>query len=419
MSSLPFKHVCVHWTQFGPYHLARLRAAHRYFQARQVELIGLETASRQKTYAWVTEDDLPSLRREVVFPDQVFEDVPPAQIHRAVTETLDRLAPDAVAIQSYSLPDARACLAWCRANRRVAVLMNNSRADDVPRTGWREEVKALLVDQYDAALLSGSAARSYLEQLGFPPAFIFLGYNVVDNDFFHDRAEAARNTPEAHRHLPGLDEDTPFFLASSRFIARKNLDVLLRAYRHYRTLTATPWRLILLGDGPDRERLERLIDKEGIDGVVLAGFRRHEELTAYYGLARAFVHTAKADQWGNVVNEAMAAGLPVLVSVQTGCAPELVAEGRNGFTFEADDTDRLAWLMHRLAGPETDLAEMGQASRRIISQWNTDRFAAQLWAAFEAGLHRADRPFSAAARLLLWAIRKTARSSHAFHTVEA
>ncbi|MGI9174070.1 MAG: glycosyltransferase family 4 protein [Rhodothermales bacterium] len=414
--------VCVHWPRFGPYHLARLEAAHGLFAEQGVELIGLETAGRDATYAWRVEDGPTSFRREQVFPDQTFEAIPPSEMHDGVTRTLDQLRPDAVAITSYSFPDARASLVWCRRARRTAVLMSASREEDALRVRWREHFKSLLVRQYDAALVGGRAHRAYLERLGFPPSRIFLGYNAVDNDYFCRRAEAVRAGTSASRHLPGLDDENPFFLAVGRFTARKNLDGLLEAYNRYRARTseqgAEPWRLVLLGDGPERSGLEKLIEGKKIGGVTLAGFRQIEETSAYYGRAAAFVHPAQADQWALVVNEAMAAGLPVLVSTGSGCAEDLVRDGENGYRFDPHAPDVLAEHLNRFA-TSADLARMGQRSQEIIAAWSPRRFAEGLWEAVQAGRPHADRPLNPAVGAALWALRKTARSADAFHTVEA
>ena len=410
--------VCVHWPRFGPYHLTRLAAAHRLFAQHSVELVGLETAGRDATYAWRIEEGPTSFRREQVFPERTFEAIPPREMHDGVTRTLDQLRPDAVAITSYSFPDARASLAWCRRERRVAVLMSASRKEDAPRVRWRERFKSLLVRQYDAALVGGTAHRAYLERLGFPSSRIFLGYNAVDNDYFCQRAEAARAAPAAVRHLPGLEDETPFFLAVNRFLAVKNLEGLIRAYARYRTQTSAPWRLVLVGEGPERQNLEALIEREAIGGVTLAGFRQIDEMPAYYGLAGAFVHPSFKDTWALVVNEAMAARLPVLVSTGAGCAEDLVCDGENGYRFDPHNLDVLAEHLYRLA-TSADLARMGRRSQEIIAAWSPQRFAEGLWGAVQAGRPHATRPLNPAVGVALWGLRRVARSADAFHSVEA
>jgi glycosyltransferase involved in cell wall biosynthesis len=81
------------------------------------------------------------------------------------------------------------------------------------------------------------------------------------------------------------------------------------------------------------------------------------------------------EQWGLVVNEAMASGLPVLVSNRCGCARDLVKSGVNGFTFDPFNVEQLSELMRDLSLPGFDLAAMGQASQKIISEWGLGRFA--------------------------------------------
>jgi glycosyltransferase involved in cell wall biosynthesis len=90
------------------------------------------------------------------------------------------------------------------------------------------------------------------------------------------------------------------------------------------------------------------------------------------------VHASTIEQWGLVVNEAMACGLPVLVSDHCGCAPDLVVPGKNGFTFSPLDIPALSGLFGYLAGKECDLAAMGAASRVLIARWSPATFAANL-----------------------------------------
>ena len=413
------KRICIQWPRFGPYHLARLDATHAYFKERGVEVIGLETAVHDDTYEWRIEDKTTAFQREQVFRDKSHEQLNPREVERVITATLDRLNPDAVAIQSYSFPDARACMRWCRDHRHIAVVMLDSKEDDAERSVWRERVKSILLSQYDAALVAGTPHQRYVEKLGFPTEAIFRGYDVVDNDFFRRGAEEARRNRFSYHHLPGLETNTPFFLTSNRFIERKNLNRLLIAYKKYRIQTSKPWRLVMLGNGPQRPALETLINKHAIEGVTLAGFRQIEEIPVYYGVAGAFVHPALIDQWALVVNEAMAAGLPILISTGAGCAEDLVFDGENGYRFDPQNDDLLTRLMVQISSPEMDQQAMGRRSQDVIASWPLERFAEALWQAVQAGQARADRTLIPSARILLWLLRQATRSMTAFHTVEA
>jgi 1,2-diacylglycerol 3-alpha-glucosyltransferase len=109
--------------------------------------------------------------------------------------------------------------------------------------------------------------------------------------------------------------------------------------------------------------------------VLLPGFKQYSELPVYYGLASAFVHASTSEPWGLVVNEAMASGLPVLVSNQCGCAPDLVREDRNGFTFDPCSVQQLTELMLRFLDNKSLNTTMGNESFKIISDWDLSRFS--------------------------------------------
>jgi glycosyltransferase involved in cell wall biosynthesis len=142
---------------------------------------------------------------------------------------------------------------------------------------------------------------------------------------------------------------------------------------------------VLLGDGSLRADLESLIAALDLDrNVRLPGFRQYDELPAYYGLADAFVHASTTEQWGLVVNEAMASGLPVLVSNRCGCVPELVDQGTTGHSFDPNDEAALARCMVEIVREEGRRREMGEKSAARIRGWGPDRFAQGLQAAAEA-----------------------------------
>lgn len=410
MSTLVPARVCVHWPRLGPYHLARLGALHERLAADGRELVALETATAD-LYDWRAETAPTPYRRVTLFPGATFEAVPARAMHRAVTAALDAIDPDAVAITSYSTPDARAALAWCRHRRRAAVMMFDSRAEDTDRAGWREALKRQIVRQFDAALVAGVPQAAYARALGIPPEAVFTPLDTVDNAYFAREAGLAAGGPSSR---PGLQGDCPFFLTVARLLAVKNLPVLLRAYAAYRAAARDPWPLVVVGDGPLRTQLEAAAGP----GVIFAGFQQVHALPAYYGRAGAFVLPSVKDTWGLVVNEAMAAGLPVLVSTGAGCAQDLVRDGVNGFTFAPADEARLADLLTRVAAmPAAERAALGAASQATIARYRPEDFAEQMCRAAEAGAARAGRGMTLGGRLVVGALRLAARSARSFQTI--
>jgi len=381
------KKLALIYVNYGPYHLARLKTTARLGKEQGVEVVGLELASKEAIRDWRREKS-PGIELLTVFPDRVAEEIPPLELARGTWAALERLNPQAIALglNRETFPATAAALAWKRQRRRVAIIMMVSKYDDYPRHPMKEWVKKRLMGLYDAALVSGHKAKEYAAMLGMPPERIFLTCDVVDNDHFARGAAQARDHVVSLRDRYGLPEN--YFLYVGRFDEKKNVSGLLQAYHHYVIRSpADPWSLVLCGSGPLETRLRREVQDLNLSGVVFAGFRQVEELPIFYGLAQAFIMpSSHSEQWGLVVNEAMASGLPVLVSKACGCARDLVQEGVNGFTFDPYDVEGLARLMLMMSSGEVDLGAMGEASRQIIANWTPEVFAENLFKAIEAAI---------------------------------
>jgi len=207
----------------------------------------------------------------------------------------------------------------------------------------------------------------------------------VENLFWQKQADGARLNGHGWRIKLGLPEK--FFVAAKRFIPKKNILELIKAYALYKSWAGEKaWSLVICGSGPLEDEIRGLIETMGLQSdILLPGYKNAEEMAVFYGLASAFIHASShAEQWGLVVNEAMASGLPVLVSEICGCANDLVQNGVNGFTFDPFDVEGLALLMLKMSSGQVDLEAMGAASRRIIDKWTPEVFARSLLQAIEA-----------------------------------
>lgn len=372
----------------------------------RTKVIALEMSGRDMTYSWEPVNASQDFSRMTVLPGRDVNDVPLVAYRQVLFARLGTSGADVVFVAGWSAPWALASLRWCRRNRVPAVLMSDSTAIDAPRSPWKEFIKRRIVGLFDAAFVAGSRHRDYVTQLGMPDEWVSQGYDVVDNSHFAIGADQARHDAISLRHK--LDLPAHYFLASARFVEKKNLPGLLKAYARYRAATGeSAWSLVILGDGPMRSELEQDIAALGLqDFVRMPGFQQYDQLPAYYGLAGAFVHASTVEQWGLVVNEAMAAGLSVLVSSNCGCAPDLVEEAGNGYTFDPYDMEGLAGLMGKLSSSDCDRLAMGQASRLIISRWSLATFTNGLMQTAETAIRTSGRRFGVVDRLLLWGLSR-------------
>lgn len=372
--------IALMFVNYGPYHLARALAL---MPLGGIEPYFIELAASQKKYPWLA-DKRKLLGRLITLTHKAYEQCSSREIARKAVAALERLRPAVVVIAGYNHRPMRAAAAWARRNGRGVVLLSETAPWDFPRSWWREALKRAWIRRYvDAALVGGQPQRAYAASLGVDPARIWDRYNVVDNEHFAKRCEAIRAEGAAQRIQAGLPEY--YFLYVGRFVRQKNLPLLLRAYRRYRELCADPWRLVLVGDGPLRNDLVQIARDAGLNDIVWAGFKQSDDLPLYYAFANCFVMASILEPWGLVVNEAMASGLPVLVSRRCGCATDLVQPGNNGFIFEPGNPDELARLMLDISARSAQqLGSMGRASRMIIARWTPEAWADQLACAVQA-----------------------------------
>jgi glycosyltransferase involved in cell wall biosynthesis len=364
-----------------------------------LQTTAIETLSVDDTYAWDIVPGTDGFRRITLFDEVDTRSRSVREIARRAWSALNEVRPEVVIVSGWSLKEALIALHWCAEFRAPAVLMSETTEWDDVRLPWKEWVKSRMVRLCSAGLVGGAPHVEYLTALGMDHDRIFVGYDIVDNNYFAAKAQEVRNRRADFRKQYGLPDR--YFLASARFVRKKNLRRLIQAYGHYRRLAGAdqsgkqsainlPWDLVLMGDGPFRPELCQLISDLGLQhSVLLPGFRQYVDLPAYYGLASAFIHASTTEQWGLVVNEAMASDLPVLVSDRCGCARDLVREGVNGFTFDPYNVQQMAELMLRMANGATGeiaLKKMGDASHEIIRPWGPERFAQGLQAAVETAL---------------------------------
>jgi 1,2-diacylglycerol 3-alpha-glucosyltransferase len=372
--------------RLGPYHFAQLNAA-----SVHAEIIAIEFSKKDQTYTWDLIEAPGRFQRVTLFSDSPVNMQPVNAVVKRVENVLAEINPQVVAIPGWDAPASLIALWWCLHNNTPSILMSDSQRHDEIRVWWKELIKRQIVKLNSSGFVAGSTSSDYLKSIGMPENRIFIGCDVVDNRYFSERAGDFQQDPDAVRKIFCLPKE--YFLASSRFIKKKNLFFLLQAYAKYcNNVVGDPWKLVLLGDGPLKPQILHQKEDLGLgDKVIFPGFRQYEELPAYYGLAGAFIHASTSEQWGLVVNEAMACGLPVIVSSPCGCAPDLVRHACNGFIFDSYDSDALAEHMAFVSSDICNRAEMGRASRNIIYFWSLDTFTSNLIKAANVAME-ADRP---------------------------
>jgi glycosyltransferase involved in cell wall biosynthesis len=284
-----------------------------------------------------------------------------------VVRALQQIRPDVVVISGWSTFASQAALAWCRLRSIPYVLLVESH-DRGPRAGWRRMVKDAVVPWIvrgaARVLVVGSLARESMVARGARPDRIRIFANTIDVSGFRRRAEDLGANRAGLRTGFGLGTDDVAVVCVARFVSDKGLDVLVRA-----AAAAGPdVKLLLVGDGPERRRLEDLANTLAVN-IIFAGELPWERVIEAYVASDVFALLSLRETWGVVVNEAAATGLPLVLSGGVGAAPDLLRDGENGYLVRVGDADAAAVALAALARDATLRRRFGDCSRGIIATW--------------------------------------------------
>ncbi len=341
------------WEMFGPYHMDRLEAVGRRLGDR-FEVVGLEIGSKSHTYAWEPSGSGQHFHKRTLFPGHSKDQIAWPRLYRAALAECLRLRAQTVFLCNYEDLDMFTLAVTLRALGRRLIAMQASKFDDKPRVLTRELGKTLFYAPYQAGLAGSQRTRDYLRLLGIPEERVFLGYDTLSLDRIRTLAgvpPAPEGPAWAERH----------FTLIARFVPKKNLFHAIEAYERYRTLAGAEARVLhLCGSGPLEAELRACVAQRGLEShVIFRGFLQEKAIAETLGSTLALLLPSTEEQFGLVVNEALAMGLPVVLSHACGAHDVLVRQGVNGHVVEPDNPEGLARAMLALS---TDAAEWRRLS---------------------------------------------------------
>jgi len=295
-------------------------------------------------------------------------------LNRGVHSALGTAHPDAIICGGYSYPASWQSLGWAQRHKVRFILWSESNSQDARRdsraVAW---LKRYFVKSCNAFVAPGKSSFAYLRSFGVGEQDIFVAPNAVDNEFFDRQAADARAHDVANREKNGLPQR--FVLCVTRFVAEKGIFDLLEAYAKLRDEVRNEVGLVFAGDGPAQAELVSQAQRIHPGTICFPGFVQREELAILYALAEGLMLPTHSDPWGLVVNEAMACGLPIIVTSVAGCTADLVEDGWNGFVVPARDSSRLSVAMDSLLQNPELRQQMGIRSSKRIRDYSPEACA--------------------------------------------
>jgi glycosyltransferase involved in cell wall biosynthesis len=284
--------------------------------------------------------------------------------YRGMMRAIRDESPDVVIVSGFSVVTIRL---WLKSflQKTKYIIWSGSIHKKGRNDSWlRVKIREFLVQRAYAFIAYGSKSKEYLLDLGAAESKVFIAINTVDTNFFAERTnffKDSKNKIDNKKHLTYVG-----YLSS-----RKNVTRMLECVK---TLSQgrKDFVLDLIGEGDDRLKLQEFVRQNNLTEVVrFHGFIQKERLPEYFAVSDCFLFQTDFDIWGLVLNEAMAAGLPVISSTNSGAASDLIKEGKTGFAIDFNETDQVVKKINWILDNPKDAGEIGIHARNFITQHAT------------------------------------------------
>jgi glycosyltransferase involved in cell wall biosynthesis len=297
---------------------------------------------------------------------------------------IERARFDAFIVQGWAMRSFWQAIAACRRSRTPVLVRGDSHLLKSRQGMWRlvkYPVYRTFIPRFDAYLVVGARSREYLLHYGARNDRMFFTPHAVDNDFFMTRAAALHPERARLRAQWGIPVDAVVALFAGKMIAVKRPQDFVRGVGRAGEDGPDIWGL-MAGDGPLRPAAETLA-RENNWRVRFCGFRNQTEMPGVYAASDVLVLPSQ-ESWGLVVNEAMASGLPAVVSDAVGCLPDLVKPSHTGEVFAHGDVAGLASTLSRLARDVPGMRALGEQAARHIERYSISEAVSGTLAALRA-----------------------------------
>lgn len=352
------------WENFGPMHDDRCRAMADAL-GHPDAVVGIELYSRSDTYQWRT---APAAGfRKITLRPAGERPIPALSLSLAIARAClgERLG--SVFLCHYERPEIFLAAVMLRASGMRVFSMGDSKFDDYPRRLMWEVLKSLAHAPYMGALAGSPRTKDYLRLLGYRPGMIEGGYDAVSVDRIRTLAEGAGTRPFAQRD----------FLIVARLVPKKNIRTAIEAFRLFAADDPHGRKLVICGSGPLEAELKAQAAVAGLEGrVVFAGFEPIDAIARRMADSLALLLPSIEEQFGLVIPEALAVGLPVIVSTACGARDELVRSGVNGFVVEPENAVGWAFFMREMGKDETLWHRLHEAAAPFAAEADVGRFTA-------------------------------------------
>jgi glycosyltransferase involved in cell wall biosynthesis len=264
---------------------------------------------------------------------------------------------------------------YCQLYKKPLVLwLALSEHTEKNKKGLRLLLRKYILRKAKAILVNGKSGERYICSLGIHKKIFFVPYT---SDFKINSQER------------GADKSRKSILLTGQLIPRKGIAETAKVLQAWAEKNKSKNIILTVaGDGPERSKLEALKNSSNIE-LRLLGSVDYNEIQKLYQQHDIYLFPTLGDEWGVVVNEAMASGTPVLGSVYSQAVDELVVENETGWTFQPNDEESFFSALSKALGCSSEkLYKMGEECNHTIRKFTAEAVAKEIKKALDFAMEK-------------------------------
>lgn len=266
---------------------------------------------------------------------------------------LSKMNPDVVISSELGFRSLMASF-YCRWYRKPLVLwLTLSERTETSRKGLRKYLRKYLLKSATTVMGNGKSCERYVRSLNYQGEVFFVPYTI--------------NLPQEQTELKEQTESLTVLFVG-QLIKRKGVEEMVNAFLKWSKSAETSIRLMVAGDGPEREKLNKLKNQPKIEMEAL-GSVEYAKISELYRKSDVFIFPTLGDEWGVVVNEALSNRVPVIGSIYSQAVEELIVNGENGWLFHPDNAMEFESVLQDALNVSTEkLFEMRRACPQVLEK---------------------------------------------------
>lgn len=257
--------------------------------------------------------------------------------------------------------------------KKIPYIINCDGAFLSSKRGIKDIVKGFFVSHASLCFAGGEFAKKYFLHYGAKESQITIHrFTSLHRENIIPAVIPDSKKKEIRKALGLCDKLT--VLSVGQFIYRKGFDILLEAWKK---IEPTEKQLVIIGGGDLRSEYERFLLKNNIENVVILDFVPFDQILLYYQASDVFALATREDVWGLIVNEAMANGLPVVISENCVAGQELIVHQENGIIVDNNSVKNWADALRSILGNKCLRDRFAERSLKTIRDWTIENVIEQ------------------------------------------